>query len=84
MKAQIVQLQGELEAFKAKAKSDEDARILAAVEKAGGEAWLTKAAASTYVPSGRSNDEPKGKKMSMVEKRLAEARERQKNRFKKQ
>lgn len=84
LKAQIVQLQGELEAFKAKAKSDEDARILAAVEKAGGEAWLTKAAASTYVPSGRSNDEPEGKKMSMVEKRLAEARERQKNRFKKQ
>lgn len=83
LKAQIVQLQGELESIKAKAKSEEEARILAAVEKAGGEAWLTKAAASTYVPAGRSNDEPKQtEKMSLVEKRLEEARERQKNRFK--
>lgn len=82
LKAQIVQLQGELDAYKAKAKSEEDARILAAVEKAGGEAWLTKAAASTYVPAGRSNDEPKpAEKMSMVERRLAEARERNKKRF---
>lgn len=84
LKAQIVQLQGDLEAFKAKAKSEEEARILAAVEKAGGEAWLTKAAASTYVPAGRSNDEPKpAEKMSLVEKRLAEARERSKKRFEK-
>lgn len=82
LKAQIVQLQGELEAFKAKAKSDEEARILAAVEKAGGEAWLTKAAASTYVPAGRSNDEPKpAEKVSLVEKRLTEARERNKKRY---
>ena len=84
LKAQVESLQNELEAFKANAKSEEDARILAAVQKAGGEAWLTKAAASSYVPDGRSNTEPSEKKMSMVEKRLAEARERNKNRFKKQ
>lgn len=74
----------DLDEANAKAKSEEEKRILDAVAKAGGEAWLNKAAASTYVPDGRSNDEPGGKKMSMVEKRLAEARERQKNRFKKQ
>ena len=84
LKAQVENLRNELEAFKANAKSEEEARILAAVQKAGGEAWLTKAAASTYVPSGRSNTEPGERKMSMVEKRLAEARERNKNRFKKQ
>lgn len=84
LKAQVENLRDELEAFKANAKSEEEARILAAVQKAGGEAWLTKAAASTYVPSGRSNTEPGERKMSMVEKRLAEARERNKNRFKKQ
>lgn len=95
LKARLEALQKELDESKAKAetelneanakaKSEEEARILEAVAKAGGEAWLTKAAASTYVPDGRSNDEPGGKKVSMVEKRLAEARERQKNRFKKQ
>lgn len=81
LKAQIESLQNELEAFKSKAKSEEETRILAAVEKAGGEKWLTKAAASTYVPSGRSNQEPGEKKMSMVERRLAEAREKNKKRF---
>ena len=74
-------LQDELNAIKSKAKSEEENRILAAVEKAGGEAWLTKAAASKYVPDGRSNEEPGRKKMSMVEQRLAEAREKNKKRF---
>ena len=81
LKAQVAQMQGELDSLKALAKSEEENRILAAVEKAGGEAWLTKAAASKYVPAGRSNEGQGEKKMSMVEKRLAEARERNKKRF---
>lgn len=95
LKAKVEALQKELDESKAKAeserneleaqaKSDEEKRILDAVAKAGGEAWLAKTAASTYVPDGRANTEQgEGKRMSLVEKRLAEARERQKNRFKK-
>ena len=81
LKAKMQSLQDELNDIKSKAKSEEENRILAAVEKAGGEAWLTKAAASKYVPDGRSNEEPGRKKMSMVEQRLAEAREKNKKRF---
>lgn len=81
LKAQIQRLNDEIEAMKANAKSDEDSRILAAVHKAGGEKWLTKAAASTYVPSGRSNEKPDGEKKSLVETKLAEARERNAKRY---
>lgn len=82
LKARIIQLQGEVDALKAAAKSEEETRILEAVSKAGGEEWLTKAAASTYVPAGRSNaaNVPEVRE-SLVEKRLAEARERNKKRF---
>ena len=84
LKAQLEMLRGEMEALKSNAKSDEDARILAAVEKAGGESWLTKSAASTYVPAGRSNEKPMdNEKVSLVESKLAEARERNKKRYKK-
>ena len=84
LKAQLEMLRGEMEALKSNAKSEEDARILAAVEKAGGESWLTKAAASTYVPAGRSNEKPMdNEKVSLVESKLAEARERNKKRYKK-
>lgn len=84
LQAQVTALKDEIEALKAKAKSEEEIRILAAVEKAGGEQWLTKAAASTYVPDGRSNAEQKPlEKMSLVQQRLAEARERNKKRFEK-
>ena len=82
LKARIIQLQGEVDALKAAAKSEEETRILEAVSKAGGEEWLTKAAASKYVPAGRSNaaNVPEVRE-SLVEKRLAEARERNKKRF---
>ena len=82
LKAQVAQMQSELDSLKALAKSEEENRILAAVEKAGGEAWLTKAAASTYVPAGRSNVKTNTEaRESVVSKRLAEARERNKKRF---
>lgn len=82
LKARIIQLQGEVDALKAAAKSEEETRILEAVSKAGGEEWLKKAAASKYVPAGRSNSAnvPEVRE-SLVEKRLAEARERNKKRF---
>lgn len=84
LKAQIETLKGEIEAMKTNAKSEEENRILAAVEKAGGEKWLTKAAASKYVPSGRSNEKPSNEeKKSLVETKLAEARERNMKRYKK-
>lgn len=86
LRAQVEALQGEVDAANSRAKSEEDARILAAVEKAGGEAWLTKAAASTYVPAGRSNVSGSGAgevRESLVAKRLAEARERNKKRYEK-
>lgn len=93
LKAKVDALQKELDESKAKAeseqkelkaqaKSDEEQRILDAVAKAGGEAWLTKAAASNYVPDGRVNGAGEGKKLSIVETRLAEARERQRNKYK--
>ena len=84
LKAQIVQLQGEMDSLKAVAKSEDETRILDVVAKAGGEEWLNKAAASTYVPAGRSNkvNVPEVRE-SIVEKRLAEARERNKKRFEK-
>lgn len=82
LKAQVEELQNELEALKAGAKSEAETRILAAVEKAGGEEWLTKAAASTYTPAGRSNTGAKpAEKVSKVERLLAEAKERNKERF---
>lgn len=84
LQAQVAAMKDELEALKAQAKSEEETRILAAVEKAGGEKWLTKAASSTYVPEGRSNAEQKPlEKMSLVQQKLAEARERNKKRFEK-
>lgn len=84
LKAQLETLRSEMEALKSNAKSEEENRILAAVEKAGGEKWLTKAAASKYVPSGRSNEKPSNEeKKSLVETKLAEARERNMKRYKK-
>ena len=82
LKAQIEQMQNELNAIKASVKSEDENRILAAVEKAGGEAWLTKAAASNYVPAGRSNTVSNAEaRENLVQKRLAEARERNKKRY---
>lgn len=50
----INELEKEIEELKANAKNEDEERILAAVEKMGGESWLTKVAASKYVPAGRS------------------------------
>lgn len=81
----IDELEAENAALKTNAKSDTDARILVAVGKAGGEAWLKKATGS-YVPSGRSKSpqarrQEEAKPVSKIDKMLAEKKEKNKKRF---
>ena len=81
----IAELEEENASLKANAKSETDTRIIAAVTKAGGENWLRKVTGS-YVPAGRSAT-PQAKKheetnpVSKIDKKLAEAREKNKKRF---
>lgn len=82
LKDEISSLKAELEELKSKAKSEEDNSILAKVEEAGGIDKLIKAAASKYVPASKANKN-EIKKMSLVEQKLSEARERQNKRFSK-
>lgn len=83
----VAELEAENAELRSNARSEADLRILAAVSKAGGEAWLRKATGS-YIPSRRSaspqarKPEEEKKPMSKIEKRLAEAREKNKNRYK--
>lgn len=87
LKDRIAELEAENASLKSSAKSETDARIIAAVEKAGGETWLKKATGS-YVPAGRSYT-PQAKKteeakpVSLVEQKLEEAREKNKKRYSK-
>lgn len=80
-------LKAEVETLKANAKSEKDLKILASVNKAGGEKWL-RTVASTYVPAGRSTspsmDRHDGKddSNSLIHKKLEEKRAKQKERFK--
>ena len=87
LKARIDELEAENKELKENAKSEEDAKVLAAVQKAGGIEKLTKAAASKYTPAGRvtthGNKVDKTEPVSMVQKKLAEAREKNKNRYQK-
>lgn len=90
LQAEIDRLQAENEELRKNAKTEEDNRILASVAKAGGEKWLTKAAASSYVPASRTNEpsstskaDDEQKPLSKIETLLAEKREKQKNRFNK-
>lgn len=59
--------------LKANAKTAEEQQILDTVAKAGGKAWLDKAAASKYVPAPRASAKGSGEpKTSRVAQRLAE------------
>lgn len=86
LKARIDALEAENATLKSSAKSEREVRMLAAVTKAGGEDWLRKVTGS-YVPSKRTGS-PQGKKLddekplSKIDKKLAEAREKNKNRYK--
>lgn len=89
LEAEIKRLKTENEELKSNARTEEDVRILASVKKAGGEAWLKKAAASKYTPPTRVNTpqvkkpEEVGQSVSLVQKKLEEAREKNKNRYQK-
>lgn len=83
----VVELEAENAELRSNAKSESDARILAAVGKAGGESWLRKATGA-YTPAKRSVSSQakrpeEEKPVSKIEKRLAEAREKNKNRYNK-
>lgn len=87
LKDRIAELEAENASLKSSAKSETDARIIAAVEKAGGEAWLKKATGS-YVPAGRSytpqtKKDEETKPVSLVERKLEEARDKNKKRYSK-
>ena len=85
LKARIEELEAELEAERAKAKTDEENTILAQVKAAGGKAWLDKATTSNYNPP---KPKPQMKKTVIPEetelaKELREAREKAKARAEK-
>lgn len=77
MKKEIEELKAQIEELKSKAKNEKEEKIIAMVEKAGGEKWLEKAAASNYVPKARSKSEPVEKK-SLIEQRLEALRNKNK------
>lgn len=86
LEARIAELEQQVSDLTAKAKTDDEIEILAAVEKAGGIEKLTKAAASKYIPSGRApqvKGKPAGEKESKIEKKLAAFYEKNKQRFNK-
>ena len=83
----IAELEAENASLKATAKSETDARIIAAVAKAGGENWLKKVT-GTYIPAGRSTT-PQAKKyeetkpVSKIERMLEEKKAKQRDKFNK-
>ena len=86
LEARIAELEQQVSDLTAKAKTDDEIEILAAVEKAGGIEKLTKAAASKYTPAGRApqvKGKPAGEKESKIEKKLAAFYEKNKQRFNK-
>lgn len=82
LKAKVAELEAENAELKKNAKTADDVKVLAAVEKAGGIEKLTRAAASKYVPAGRTQTAGKkqedAKHVSKIEKRLQEIREKRK------
>lgn len=82
LKAKVAELEAENAELKKNAKTVDDVKVLAAVEKAGGIEKLTRAAASKYVPAGRTQTAGKKqedtKHVSKIEKRLQEIREKRK------
>lgn len=85
LNAKVEALMSENEELKKKAKTEDDINILSEVEKAGGIDALKRAAASKYVPAGRTQTTGKkpeeAKHESKIEKMLAEKREKNKQRY---
>jgi len=87
LEARIAELEQQVSDLTANAKTEDDIKILDAVAKAGGIDKLTKAAASKYVPAGRtpqtSGKKPEVKHESKIDKKLSAIREKNKQRFNK-
>lgn len=86
LRARIDELESEVAELKSNAKTEDEIKILGAVEKAGGIEKLTRAAASKYTPAGRTTTYGKRqevKPVSKIEKKLAEIREKNKQKFNK-
>lgn len=85
LNAKVEALMSENEELKKNAKTEDDINILSEVEKAGGIDALKRAAASKYVPAGRTQTTGKkpeeAKHESKIEKMLAEKREKNKQRY---
>jgi len=87
LEARIAELEQQVADLSANAKSEDDIKVLAAVEKAGGIEKLMKDAASKYTPAARTTTVGKQteevKHVSKNEKRLAEKQEKNRQRFNK-
>lgn len=90
LQSRIEELERQVSDLTANAKSEDEIRILSMVEKAGGESWLRKAAASHYTPPLRStqvgNKKPDSNistSSSKIDRMLAEKREKFKQRYNK-
>lgn len=81
LRARIDELESEVAELKSNAKTEDEIKILGAVEKAGGIDKLTRAAASKYIPAGRTTtygNKPETKKVSKIGQKLEEIREKRK------
>lgn len=84
LRARIDELESEVAELKSNAKTEDEIKILGAVAKAGGIDKLTRAAASKYTPAGRTTTYGKKQEVkheSKIEKKLAEIREKNKQKF---
>lgn len=81
LRARIDELESEVADLKSNAKTEDEIKVLDAVAKAGGIEKLTKAAASKYIPAGRTTtygNKPETKHVSKIEQKLDEIREKRK------
>lgn len=86
LRTRIDELESEVAELKSNAKTEDEIKILGEVAKAGGIEKLTRAAASKYTPAGRTTTYGKRqevKPVSKIEKKLAEIREKNKQKFNK-
>ena len=73
----IAELEAENAELKEKQKTDEEAKILSKVSKAGGLAWLDKVSKSSYTPAKRVVVSASVEKVSATKARLEELRKKQ-------
>ena len=77
LEERIAELEAENAELKEKQKTDEEAKILSKVSKAGGLAWLEKVSKSSYTPAKRVTVSQSAEKVSSTKARLEELRKKQ-------